>query len=48
VDSLPEGLEPALVESIRTICKLRGAVEFLAPGQLPNDGKIIDDQRPLE
>ena len=48
VDSLPEGLEPELVESIRTICKLRGAVEFLAPGQLPNDGKIIDDQRPLE
>jgi len=48
VESQPEGLEAALGESIRAICKVRGAVELLAPGQLPNDGKIIDDQRSLE
>lgn len=48
VESQPEGLEAALGESIRAICKLRGTIELLAPGQLPNDGKIIDDQRPLE
>ena len=40
-----EGLESALVESLRKVCKLRGTVEFLAPGSLPNDGKVIDDRR---
>jgi phenylacetate-CoA ligase len=32
-------------EAIRDITKLRGAVEFHAPGSLPNDGKVIDDIR---
>lgn len=32
-------------EAIREITKLRGAVEFHAPGSLPNDGKVIDDIR---
>jgi phenylacetate-CoA ligase len=38
-------LEKAIVTSIREICKLRGAVVFVAPGSLPNDGKVIDDIR---
>ena len=25
--------------------KLRAEVEIVAPGSLPNDGKVIDDQR---
>jgi phenylacetate-CoA ligase len=41
-------LRAAVVESIREVCKLRGDVDFIAPGTLPNDGKVIDDARPLE
>jgi phenylacetate-CoA ligase len=36
-----------LVESIREICKLRGEVEVVPPGSLPNDGKVIEDLRPV-
>ena len=35
----------AIVASIRDITKLRGDVVFRAPGELPNDGKVIDDVR---
>jgi len=38
-------LEAAIVESIRSICKLRGEVELLRENSLPNDGKVIDDVR---
>ena len=40
-----EGLQKSLVESLQAVTKLKGTVEFLAPGSLPNDGKVIDDQR---
>ena len=39
------GLERAIGESLRAIMKLGGAVELLAPGSLPNDGKVIEDAR---
>ncbi len=39
-------LAEALKEAIRSECRLRGEVEFCAPGSLPNDGKVIDDKRP--
>ncbi len=32
-------------EAIRDVTKLRGTVEVLSPGSLPNDGKVIDDIR---
>jgi phenylacetate-CoA ligase len=35
----------AIVASIREITKLRGEVAFRQPGELPNDGKVIDDVR---
>jgi phenylacetate-CoA ligase len=35
----------ALEESIRDVTKLRGAVLFVARGSLPNDGKVISDER---
>ena len=35
----------AIVASIRDVTKLRGDVAFHAPGELPNDGKVIDDVR---
>jgi len=35
----------AIVASIREITQLRGEVELVAPGSLPNDGKVIEDLR---
>jgi phenylacetate-CoA ligase len=39
------GLGDALVATIRDVTKLRGEVELVAPGSLPNDGKVIEDKR---
>ena len=41
----PSSLAEALVASIREVTKLRGEIEFVAPGTLPNDGKVIEDLR---
>jgi phenylacetate-CoA ligase len=38
-------LAQAVGESLRAVTKLGGAVELVAPGSLPNDGKVIDDAR---
>ncbi|MFA5912229.1 MAG: AMP-binding protein [Burkholderiales bacterium] len=38
-------LKAALVASIREVTKLRGEIEFVPAGSLPNDGKVIDDTR---
>jgi phenylacetate-CoA ligase len=43
--SAPEGLHARVGEAIRDITKLRGDVEVLLPGSLPNDGKVIEDAR---
>ena len=40
-----EGLAEALAESLKEATKISGTVELQAPESLPNDGKIIDDQR---
>ena len=40
-----EALALAIAESVQAECKLRGAVELVAPDTLPNDGKVIDDTR---
>jgi len=45
VDGHPEGLDTKLAESIRDVTKLRSDVVLCPPGGLPNDGKVIDDQR---
>ncbi len=34
--------------SVVEVLKLRGRVELVAPGSLPNDGRVIDDQRSYE
>ena len=31
-----------LVENARVCCKLKGEVGFAEPGDLPNDGKVIE------
>jgi phenylacetate-CoA ligase len=41
-----EALAQRLAESLRAITKLGGTVELVAPGSLPNDGKVIEDARP--
>jgi len=41
----PPGLERAIAESVREITRLRGEVAFAKPGELPNDGKVIEDAR---
>ena len=43
--SMPQGLDARIGEAIRDVTKLRGQVELLAPGTLPNDGKVIEDAR---
>ncbi len=42
------GLKAALVAAIRDVTKLRGEIEFVPAGSLPNDGKVIDDTRKYE
>ena len=41
----PAGIAEALVASMREVTKLRAEVELVAPGTLPNDGKVIEDKR---
>ena len=41
-------LAKGLAESFKTVTKLRGEVTLVEAGTLPNDGKVIDDQRPLD
>ncbi|MBC7621089.1 MAG: AMP-binding protein [Candidatus Saccharibacteria bacterium] len=43
--SSAEGLRERVSEAIRDVTKLRGHVELLPPGSLPNDGKVIEDAR---
>ena len=45
VKQRPQGLAEALVASIRDVTKLRGEVELVNAGTLPNDGKVIEDLR---
>jgi len=44
-----EGTEPELARSIadslRDVTKLRGEATFRKPGELPNDGKVIEDAK---
>jgi phenylacetate-CoA ligase len=39
-------LEAAVVATLQAVTKLKGAVKLVAPGALPNDGKVIADERP--
>ena len=42
---LGAALAEAIGASIRDVTKLRGEVQSVAPGSLPNDGKVIEDAR---
>jgi phenylacetate-CoA ligase len=43
--STPDGLDQRIADAIRDVTKLRGSVQLVAPGSLPNDGKVIEDAR---
>ena len=41
-----EADDPARYDaSVKEVLKLKGRIEIVPPGSLPNDGKVIDDQR---
>ena len=42
-----EGLAEAVGETLQAATKIRGRVQIVAPGSLPNDGKVIGDERPV-
>jgi len=41
------GLGDAVAETLQAVTKLKGAVKLVPPGSLPNDGKVIADERPV-
>jgi phenylacetate-CoA ligase len=45
ISSSTAGLDQRISDAVRDVTKLRGRVELLAPGSLPNDGKVIEDAR---
>lgn len=47
VESLADSLD-AYAASVADMLKLRGRVEIVPPGSLPNDGKVIEDRRSYE
>jgi phenylacetate-CoA ligase len=48
VEGAPAGLAELIVATIRDVTKLRGEVVLRGPGELPNDGKVIEDTRKYE
>jgi phenylacetate-CoA ligase len=45
VSTQDDGLKAAIAETLQSVTKMRGEVTLVAPDSLPNDGKVIDDQR---
>jgi phenylacetate-CoA ligase len=45
VESAAGGLAEKIVTTIRDVTKLRGEIALKAPGELPNDGKVVEDAR---
>jgi phenylacetate-CoA ligase len=40
-------LRERLAAALHAVTRLRGEVELVPPGSLPNDGRVIDDTRPI-
>ena len=45
--SADAALAEAVGATLQSVTKVRGAVKLVAPGSLPNDGKVIADERPV-
>jgi phenylacetate-CoA ligase len=41
------GLPEVVAATLQSVTKLRGEVKLVTPGSLPNDGKVIADERPV-
>ncbi|HET8729100.1 MAG TPA: AMP-binding protein, partial [Alphaproteobacteria bacterium] len=48
VETPDPGIAERVAETLQSVTKLRGRVEPVPPGGLPNDGKVIDDARDYE
>ncbi len=46
--AVPQQLNDDIVATLRSVCNLRGEVLFVSAGSLANDGKVIDDLRPID
>jgi phenylacetate-CoA ligase len=46
-DGSPAGLADAVAATLQAATKLKGAVKLVSGGSLPNDGKMIADERPV-
>jgi phenylacetate-CoA ligase len=46
--SMGNGLAEELIATVRDLTRLRAEVHLVAPGELPNDGKVIDDRRSFD
>jgi len=46
-ESTNAGSADAIADALQAVTKLKGAVKIVAPGSLPNDGKVIADERPV-
>ncbi len=44
-EGTPAALAQAIADSLRDVTKLRGEATFRRPGELPNDGKVIEDAK---
>jgi phenylacetate-CoA ligase len=44
-DTSDEGLKARMADAVRDVTKLRGDVQLVAVGSLPNDGQVIEDAR---
>jgi phenylacetate-CoA ligase len=47
VDAPSASLAAFVAATLQAVTKLRGAVEFVATGALPDDGRVIVDERPV-
>jgi phenylacetate-CoA ligase len=47
-DDLMNELSSSIGVTLQEVTKIKGKVTLVAPGTLPNDGKVIDDQRKFE
>lgn len=45
VNQQADGLADRIGQTLRDVTKLRGTVELVSAGSLPNDGKVISDER---
>ncbi|MEK7820180.1 MAG: AMP-binding protein [Pseudomonadota bacterium] len=41
------GFAAMIADTVQAVCKLRGGVAFVGLGELPNDGRVIEDKRKL-